>query len=184
MKRVDLRAIKQPVQAWALVGIYLQAFAMLEWAVADLMAKLMNLTDTQSSILRTNMPFAQKVMTARTLSSFGIGDKVLAERAEKALKDLVDTHASERNFIAHTMFGAAENGVQFARVKAKKVFQQDMLHMTVEDIERKCRILLELDDEIRDITRKIVVDQGAIRAAFDVIEEDDLVSASLGLKNE
>lgn len=157
------------VRAWALVGFYIQQFAMLEARIDDTLAELLDLGPVASMIVNRNVTLADKVRILRSLAdlvySAGIANTPLADPEGKATMDRslvsIQRHLEERNMVAHAAFRAEEtscNGAVFYTARANSKAKFELVRWPIETFVSRVidfdRIELSLGQLQRDAKRR------------------------------
>lgn len=155
------------VRAVALVGLFLQAFALLETAINGAMGKALGLTDLQTVIVARNVQFSAKINILRT--ALTVSDLTLLER-DKYKSELIaiSKHAEIRNMMAHNLFLPSDDGksVEFLVTKAKgklvfpeEVWSEDRIRNEVSKMNGWCTKMKKLESAISSATlRRLLAD--------------------------
>lgn len=145
--------IQQPYQAYALVGLYLQQFALMEFSLGRLMAALLKLDTTQAQIITANMEFSAKAHTCRGLFKIAFPNE---KDADKLLADLVNKHAARRNVMAHSVFFAAQanHGLELHKVRAKGELKRETENASAVDIIREAGLLVGVGEYLDTLAEK------------------------------
>ncbi|HEX5453923.1 MAG TPA: hypothetical protein VFX06_09035 [Stellaceae bacterium] len=101
----DFHALDHETRCYALVGFFLQAWALLESQISRAIAKALVLNDLQESVLQKNTQFRDKINILKTLSSLSMPSD--ASRLCKLL-DSIHDYSHVRNMMAHDLFGPSE----------------------------------------------------------------------------
>ena len=108
------------MRAYAMVGKFLQTWAVVEHEISELINETLGLGSIDGVILARNTQLRDKINIAKTLLTLELEE----EQAEPFLKTLNKVQAlsgSHRNMVAHDFFGPNEkkDGVKFFANKAK-----------------------------------------------------------------
>jgi hypothetical protein len=116
----EFTSLDPMMRAHALVGFFLQAWALLETEINDAMAKALELDDTQSYIVSRNVQFTAKTHIIRSALPYTKIAAADQERYDSVLND-IQSYSHVRNMMAHDVFGPSQtsDGVKFLVVKAK-----------------------------------------------------------------
>lgn len=156
------RILPPELRAMALAGHYLQSFAIMETAINHAIGKGLNLTSLQETIVCKNVSFRDKTYILRTLISMApIGPK--SSKNYQSLMDAVTSFSTDRNMVAHDLFGPDESGegIEFFVSKAKKELKFPKTVWSVDQTEEKSEELLAATAKIRKLA--------------DIFEKSDLI---------
>jgi hypothetical protein len=121
---MDVRSLDPDTRAFALVGMFLQYWALMEEALREAMAKALGLQMVQAVIVASNIQLRDKIHILKTAVSITqFPDPEERERFTKLLQQIADS-AHKRNMVAHDLFfpPADGDGVRFLVFKAKGKF--------------------------------------------------------------
>lgn len=137
------------IRAMALVGHYLQSFAMMESAVNSAISKALKLDPVQGIIVCKNISFRDKIHILRTLLSISPVTSAVIKTHDEMLNE-VGRYSADRNMVAHELFGAhpAKGGVEFLVAKAKGKLRMPETFWTVDEVEEKSDKLLSARDKL------------------------------------
>lgn len=115
----DFASLDPETRAVALVGSFLQHWAIMEGAMRSAIEKALNLDSLQGTVVCANISLRDKINLLKTLVNMAfLPDEEGRARAIKLLEGIAGMSAN-RNMIAHDMFFAKEGGVSFFVTKAK-----------------------------------------------------------------
>jgi hypothetical protein len=120
----DSRTLDAETRAFAMVGQFLQAFALMETALHNAIGAALCIEKVKIQILGVNIEFSKKVHILRTLIDVSDSFSAKEKRTFKSnLKKLV-TYAETRKMVAHCAFEQDESakGVSFLHIKASGEF--------------------------------------------------------------
>ncbi len=114
------RSLDPHTRSLALVGSYLQAWAIMELHLDGAIAKGLALTGIQQYVLRSEMSFQSKINVMRSLVHSSFLVEKTKDYFDKALNHMAG-HANNRNIIAHYAFASSQtnDGVLFVVSKSK-----------------------------------------------------------------
>ena len=120
----DIRKLDPDTRCLALVGMYLQRWAIMENTLREVMAQILGTGAIYTAIIASNMQLRDKIHTLRTLINMsGILNEAGKKEYDTLLKQIA-TASSNRNMLAHDLFYPSDdgNGVAFFITKAKGKF--------------------------------------------------------------
>src|SRR6478672_4856988 len=89
-REIDFRSLDQRTRAVALVGRYLQLWALMEMAIDDAIAKISKMDNIQNWVLSANIQFHSKINILNTLLDLS----KVADREKKKLTDKLNDMAA------------------------------------------------------------------------------------------
>ncbi|HXP72674.1 MAG TPA: hypothetical protein VN823_00875 [Stellaceae bacterium] len=120
----DVRNLDPDTRCLALVGMFLQRWAIMEGTIRELLATMLNLDIVSVATISSNMQLRDKIHTVRTLlDSYTVLTPSEKETYDDMCKDILEA-AGKRNMLAHDLFYPADDGdgVAFFVIKAKGKF--------------------------------------------------------------
>jgi hypothetical protein len=118
---IDFHKLDKETRAVALVGTFLQCWALLESALNQALGKGLGLSRLELAVTASNIQLRDKIHILRTIADLTLSDIMgLKTAADKTLVE-IGNKAPIRNMMAHDGFSASEDGqgVKFFVVKAK-----------------------------------------------------------------
>lgn len=115
------RTLPPHLRAYALVGCFLQHWALMESAMKKAIGKALDIDGPQLSIVAANLQLRDKIHILKTVVSITpIHPPEYRENFTKLLSEIAN-YSATRNMMAHDVFGATEDGqaVEFHVTKAK-----------------------------------------------------------------
>jgi hypothetical protein len=143
-------------RAYQLVGQYFFEFALLERSFHRGLRYLFGLPSLKSEMLFANMTFRDKVNAFRTAVEFAsrVRQDDWVNTALSSLGKILDL-STERNFLAHTSFFPAKDGVSFFKIQAKGKFDVPDVVWTdgefKEKFERISKFVKEVERIVEDM---------------------------------
>ena len=124
----DFKDLDPQTRCFALVGQFLQSWALMEMSMQQTMGIALKIEITKLEILCANLAFYDKLHILRTLvdiSDFTDHDKA---KAKSKLRKL-GNHSKKRNIVAHNLFipDISNSGVEFQTIKARGEFQKPLI---------------------------------------------------------
>lgn len=146
----NFKSLPPSMQCRALVGYYLQTWALMEWRLEELISGALRLGSLESTIVAKNIQFRDKVHIVKTLVDLRFHDETKGE-AYTTMLNRLHSLASDRNMVAHDMFSSDEKGgVRFHVSKAKGKLSFPKTIWTLETFVEKTN---ELRDHNESLTR-------------------------------
>jgi hypothetical protein len=118
---MDFKSLDHETRTWALVGCFLQGWALLENAINNAVGKALSLDALQTYIVTRNAQFTAKTHILRCALEFSaLKDLKQRKSYDDEISD-IQTYSYVRNMVAHDLFAESEktDGVDFVVVKAK-----------------------------------------------------------------
>jgi hypothetical protein len=118
---LDFHSMNRRTRTVALVGRYLQCWALMETEIDDAISKALKLTGIQTYLLGPNLPYHKKIHILWVLVNLSVLTETAKENYIEVIKRMLG-YSSDRNIIAHDLFSSSgtNNGVQFIVVKTQK----------------------------------------------------------------
>lgn len=144
------------LRAQALVGYFLQVFALMESGINDAIGKALGLSPLQTIIVAKNVQFSSKIHILRTALPYTSLSE--SERIEfhKTLGTILN-YAPTRNMVAHDLFSPAKGikGVNFHVTKAKGKLDFPETIWDIEKFQAEAKQLLIWSGEIERLKSAI-----------------------------
>ena len=139
-------------EAFSLVGQFLHIWALTEASLNNVVGAAINLTNFQQAIVCSNIQLRDKVHIARTAITLLLPSQS-QEASNKLLKNVADFATSNRNMVAHNLFGANDDGtaVEFLLVKAKGELRFPDVNWTRADFHEKYQTMRSLANDLREL---------------------------------
>lgn len=152
---IDFAALPHNVRVVALVGYYLQCWALLEGVLESTIGKVVGLTPLQEAIIVKNMQLRDKISILRAVVN--IGPRLNHKEYLAALTAVADVARTERNVVAHERFSEDDkgNGIKFSIVRAKGKVTFPDVRWSAEEVLMKTERLFELTDTLDSMRRSI-----------------------------
>src|SRR5260370_33334637 len=111
---IDFYSMERSTRTFALVGNYLQWWALMELDLDDAIAKALGLTGLQQHVLRSNLQFHSKIHVMGALLHLS----ALEENEKAHYSDVLNkmgSYSADRNTLAHNLFASSKktDGVEF-----------------------------------------------------------------------
>lgn len=153
---MDIRSLSPELRCRALVGGFMQNWALLEFDLHKAIAKVMGLTIQQALIVGVNMDFAKKIYVCRTAINISSIGAEQIRRFDSVLNQIAN-YSQHRNYIAHNPFSPMENGdgVCFYVFKAKGKFKTPDMNWSVEDFEAADKEIDRFRGELNELENKL-----------------------------
>jgi len=150
------RGLDPHTRSLALVGGYLQSWALMELELDDGIAKALGLTGLQRYVIRSNMPFHNKISVMKTLVHLSWLSDTQKTHYDDALNSMLG-YSSDRNIIAHDAFSSSNknDGVQFLVYRAKGKMQFPEFNWSVNKFVQQILNLDQCAKEMADLHEKI-----------------------------
>lgn len=141
------------LRAMALVGHYLQSFALMEGAMNTAIGKALKLDSIQAIIVCKNISFRDKIHILRTLVDISPIDPTTKKKHDTFLNKIAN-FATDRNMVAHDLFAPDESqtGIEFFVTKAKGKLQIPTTIWTVDKVEDKSEELLDAQRKLKHLS--------------------------------
>ena len=152
----DIRSLDADNRTFALVGRFLQAWALMESQMSHAIAKALGLTDLQEVVLQKNTQFRDKTNILKTLVAMSYFGETEAARLIKLIGQIYD-YSTNRNMMAHDLFMPSEktDGVEFLVVKARGTLQFPTVDWTVDDFHDAYALLLSYRLEMESLRNRL-----------------------------
>jgi hypothetical protein len=152
---IDFAALPHNVRTVALVGHYLQCWALLEGVLERTIGKVVGLSALQAAIVVKNMQLRDKISLLKTVINLSPYPK--QQEYIDTLTSVADITRTERNIIAHESFHQDDkgDGVRFMIVRAKGKITFPDIRWSVNDFGNKTQRIFELVAEIEEIRQTI-----------------------------
>lgn len=144
------------VRCWALVGRFLQHWALMEAALKNAVAKALGLDLIQEAILTNNLQLRDKIHILRTavdIASIHPGTERV--RFKKILKDIGE-YSPTRNMMAHDVFAPHDDGVKFLIIKAKGSLQFPTTNWGVKEFSEAYDKLMMFTESVEELQSKLL----------------------------
>lgn len=153
---MDLNTLPPDERCWALVGKFMQGWALTEFVLHKAIAKALGLTTDQALIVGVNMAFAQKIFLCRTALNMSSVDAAQIKHFDTVLKQIA-RFSETRNAIAHNVFMPMEHGtgVSFFVFKAQGKFKAPDMNWSIEDFDAADQDMIRFRSELYDLEAKL-----------------------------
>ncbi|HEV2550353.1 MAG TPA: hypothetical protein VGU20_23780 [Stellaceae bacterium] len=153
----DVRKLDRATRCLALVGMFLQRWALMEDALRGALGKALGLNKIQTAIVASNTQLRDKIHILRTAVEATFFDPASDKDRFKSVLQSIAEAAWKRNMIAHVLFFEPDkgDGVQFFVTKAKGKLD---IPETIWDIAKFETEYLEIDhftDELRLLEERL-----------------------------
>lgn len=148
---IDFKSLDPDTRTYALVGRFLQYWALMEHEINKAIAQVLDLTSLQRAITCSNMNLRDKIHVLKTSVSLSpIAEK---QQFTKLLTDIAE-YSSIRNMMAHDMFMASEDGesVVFYVIKAKGKLTFPDVTWTITDFDQSCMTMRSYTDALQRLS--------------------------------
>jgi hypothetical protein len=117
----DFLSLDKETRAHALVGSFLQTWAVMEGELDATIAEALGIHSLQELILCKNVQLSARIHILRTLVSISTLQETEKQRINKILNKLSEQYVIYRNIVAHNLFVPTEtgDGVEFVVVRAR-----------------------------------------------------------------
>jgi hypothetical protein len=151
----DIHSLTPEIRSFALVGMFLQAWAFMEQELRRAIEKGLGLNGLQAAMVCSNMQLRDKINLLKTLVHISL--PVFPAEKEKFITALnkVATMSSKRNMLAHDVFGPSDDGksVAFFVIKAKGKLEFPDTIWSPADFMKECAEIRALTTEFEEMTR-------------------------------
>lgn len=153
---VDFRSLEPTVRTYALVGRFLDRWALLETALSGAIAAALNVNNIAKYILAANIGFRNKTYILRALCSISYLDDRDKEIAENMINVVANLYG-HRNIIAHETFvpSTKTDGVEFLVLKARGKFSAPEADWSVEHFDNLDASLIAHATGLDSLTKKL-----------------------------
>lgn len=144
------------IRSYALVGHYLNSFAIMEASLNEVIACAIGLSQVQKAVLCKNISLRDKTKIARTMLSLALLSDKDKKLYDKAIVSIAG-HSTDRNMVAHDLFDVDEtgDGVEFFVTKAHGKLEFPETKWSVDTVEEKSEELLSLSSTLRECSRQL-----------------------------
>lgn len=145
------------MRSLALVGGYLQHWAMMEMRLNDLLGKVLGLEKLAALVVSKNIQLRDKIKIVRTTIDMHYGFTEEQRAEYKSIIQKIGNLSDHRNMMAHDFFCASENGdgVNFFVVKAASKLELPDLNWSIEEFGRRYYELATLAIQIKKIADQL-----------------------------
>ncbi|WMT90174.1 hypothetical protein [Pelagibacterium sp. H642] len=141
---IALRSLPPNARACAMVGGYLQAFALVEWPLSEFIAKGLHANGVAKFVISRHMPMASKVDTARIIA------KQLIPRSSPSQSEILDAlngiwkALPFRNVLAHSHFAPGDDcDLEVLALEPREFDFQSQTKYSLEDIDMRAANCIE-----------------------------------------
>ena len=150
----DFSTLPPNMRCRALVGYYLQAWALMEWRLNEFISGALRLVSLEATIVTKNIQFRDKIHIAKTLVDLRLHDEPKCEAYTTMLNSLAGL-SPDRNMVAHDMFGPEGDGVRFYVSKAKGKLSFPNTVWTFDTFVQKTNELRDFNEELTRLLDEI-----------------------------
>lgn len=140
------------LRAYALAGLYLQSFALMEGNLNATIGAALKLSSEQRFILTKNLQLRSKLMSLRTLVSVAPLPPEKRAAYDKLLQR-IGTISDDRNMVAHDVFGPDDqgDGIEFLVTKASGKLTFPDVRWSVQDTLDKSEELGAISEQLKKL---------------------------------
>jgi hypothetical protein len=152
----DYHVLDPDTRAIALVGRFLQLWAIMEAGIDQAIATGLNVTQIVQHVLGKNMDFADKIFVLRCLCS--ISYLLDDEKAHiETLLNRIHGFYMNRNIVAHDMFfrSSMTDGVGFLAMRARGKISSPDIDWSVAQFEELFLSLLDFTSDLQELNKKL-----------------------------
>ena len=149
-------SLEPEIRCYALVGYYLNAWAVMETALNDTITKALALDSLQSVVVTKNVQYQAKIKIVRTLVEMLLRNHKRQVQHDKALISIGNL-GFDRNMVAHDLFLPSSkcDGVEFLITKASGKLKMLNTHWSVQDVHDRVDTLTEATRTLKKIQSDI-----------------------------
>lgn len=149
---VDFSKLDPETRACALVGYYLNKWAVMEGALDECIRKALNLDRGQGYVLARNISFMSKVFIFRTLMNEALGEKDRKKAYDKFAINIADL-AKDRNMVAHSQFSADKtgDGVEFFVIAARSKLAFSEARWSINDTLQRVQDMVDATEKLGEL---------------------------------
>lgn len=152
-----MRSLDPHVRAFALYGMYMGHFNLMENGLNEALVKTINVDRLRGIILTRNITFADKIYIMKCLVAMAF-DKADRE-SHVSLLNRAKNCSEDRNMVAHSLFGPSptSDGVEFFVVQARSELRFPTEDWSVNDVFSRVEDVRKIDNDLRRLAKEIPV---------------------------
>jgi hypothetical protein len=143
-------------QSYALVGKFLNLWALVEARIDSLLEVALELTPLQRVIVCNNVPFLNKIHILKTTGDIGALKPSEKEKISRLLEKVRKFYIKNRNTVAHHLFAPAKTGigVEFLITKAKGKIEFPNAEWSDKDFDNKFEKMNGFINDLPNLEKK------------------------------
>lgn len=156
---VSTETLSSTQKSFILVGMYLQNWAFMESQLNSTVGKALGLAILQETIVCANLALRDKINIARTAANLEFGEGSDEAKGYVKILTKIANASTERNMIAHDMFGADKKADKFVvtwfTVRANDKLKLPKISWSQKDFEDRFTILQKWTEELGNLQKEI-----------------------------
>ena len=156
---VSTETLSSTQRSFILVGMYLQNWAFMESQLNSTVGKSLGLAILQEAIVCANLALRDKINIARTAANMEFGEGSDTAKSYIKLLTQIANASTERNMIAHDMFGADKRGNKFVvtwfTVRANDKLKLPKISWSQKDFDDRFDTLQKWTAELGNLQKEI-----------------------------
>jgi hypothetical protein len=161
----DFLSLDKETRAHALVGSFLQTWAVMEGKLDATIAEALGIHSLQELILCKNVQLSARIHILRTLVSISTLQETEKQRINKILNKLSEQYVNYRNIVAHNLFVPSEtsDGVEFVVVRARSKLNFPKNDWSVAKFEEIQEEIGEFSNELESLRENLKISSAVMK---------------------